>query len=161
NIVDWRDTNGNTSANGDGPTIYSQFQPAYTCKSAPYETIDELRLVYPMDMTFLVGEDINRNGALDPSEMDTNRNSSVDSGLLEHVTAYTREPNNAPVNVSRMTYQLLSFLLSTNLSAARLAQIAQNLSLNPGNQGGPNRGGTGGGGGGGGGGGAPGGGGAG
>src|SRR5262249_54427445 len=75
NIVDWRDTNGAVSANGDGPTIYSQFQPPYICKNSPFETIDELRLIYPTDVGTLLGEDFNRNGALDPSETDTNRNS--------------------------------------------------------------------------------------
>src|SRR5258708_2656299 len=95
NIVDWRNTNATTSANGDGPTVYSQFQPAYLCKNAPFETIDELRLVYPMDLGTLVGEDLNRNGALDPGETDTNRNNVVDPGLLEYATVYSRDPNTA------------------------------------------------------------------
>ena len=139
NIVDWRDTNGGTSANGDGPTIYSQFQPAYFCKNGPFETIDELRLVYPMDMGVLVGEDANRNGALDPNEADTNRNNTVDPGLLEYVTVYSREPvarsdGSSRVNISNMTYQALNTLLSTNLDQARISQIAGNLglSINPG-----------------------------
>src|SRR5262249_8932244 len=93
NIVDWRSTNGTTSANGDGPGIYSQFQPPYLCKNGPYETVDELRLIYPMDMGTLVGEDFNLNGALDPSETDTNYNGVADPGLLEYFTVYSREPN--------------------------------------------------------------------
>src|SRR4029077_13870151 len=32
NIVDWRNTNGTTSAYGDGPAVYSQVQPAYQAK---------------------------------------------------------------------------------------------------------------------------------
>ncbi len=142
NIVDWRDTNGGTSANGDGPTVYSQFQPAYTCKNGPFETIDELRLVYPMDMGTLLGEDLNRNGALDPNEADTNRNNTVDPGLLEYVTVYSREPvartgGSSRVNISNMTYQALNTLLSTNLNQARITQIAAKLGVSP-PPGGPN-----------------------
>jgi type II secretory pathway component PulK len=160
NIVDWRDTNGGTSASGDGPTVYSQFQPAYFCKNGPFETIDELRLVYPMDMSTLVGEDLNRNGALDPNEADTNRNNTVDPGLLEYVTVYSREPvtrsdGSARVNIGQMNFQSLNSLLSTNFNQTRIAQIAANLGLSinqgggrPGGQnpGGPGSGGPGGGG---------------
>jgi type II secretory pathway component PulK len=161
NIIDWRDTNGGTSANGDGPTIYSQFQPPYFCKNGPFETIDELRLVYPMDMGTLMGEDFNRNGTLDPNEADTNRNNTVDPGLLEYVTVHSREPivrsdGSSRVNISQMTPGLLNTLLSTNFDQTRISQIAANLglSMNPGGgpPGGSNPGGGAGGGGGGGGG---------
>jgi len=136
NIVDWRSTNGTTSANGDGPTVYSQLQPAYLCKNADYETIDELRLVFPMDMGLLVGEDFNRNGALDPSETDTNRNGMVDFGLLEYVTVYSREPNKRPdgsqrVNISVVTpgSTELRTLLQTNLSGDRLTTVMAAVGL--------------------------------
>ncbi len=144
NIVDWRNTNGTTSANGDGPTIYSQFQPSYLCKNSPFETIDELRLVYPTDMGTLVGEDFNRNGVLDPSEMDTNRNGMVDPGILEYVTVYSREPNTLAsggqkLNVRSLSsgnQQLLS-LLQTNLAAGRAAQVMRALGLVSAGGGGP------------------------
>lgn len=136
NIVDWRNTNGTTSANGDGPTVYSMFDPPYLCKNAPYETVDELRLVYPMDMGLLFGEDSNLNGALDPSEMDTNRNGVVDPGLLEYLTVYSKEPNtttngSARVNVQRLTSTgtALPSLLQTNLSASRASEIMRALGL--------------------------------
>lgn len=141
NIYDWRDTNGNVSTNGDGPTIYSQFQPPYLCKEGPYESIEELRLVYPMELTQLVGEDWNRNGALDPNEMDTNRNNVVDPGLLEHVTVYSREPvtradGAARVNIAQLDANTLNSLLQTNLSAARITEITLNLGLSMGAGGG-------------------------
>jgi DNA uptake protein ComE-like DNA-binding protein len=136
NIVDWRNTNGTTSANGDGPTVYSQFQPPYLCKNGPYETIDELRLVYSMDMGTLVAEDFNRNGALDPSETDTNRNNMVDCGLLEYVTVYTREPNRRSDGTSRANVSVvtpasteLRALLQTNLTGARLTTIMTAVGL--------------------------------
>jgi DNA uptake protein ComE-like DNA-binding protein len=136
NIVDWRDTNGNTSANGDGPSAYSQFQPAYLCKNAPFETLDEVRLVFATDMGTLAGEDANRNGVLDPSEVDTNRNGVVDPGLLEFATVYSREPNtrsdgSARVNVgtvSSASAQLVA-LLRTNLASDRFTQVSTALGL--------------------------------
>jgi type II secretory pathway component PulK len=152
NIVDWRNTNGTTSANGDGPTVYSQFQPAYLCKNAPFETVDELRLVYPMDMGTLLGEDYNRNGTLDPGETDTNMNNVADPGILEYATVYSREPNSgggaARVNVSVLAAPAaqLRALLQTNLSAGRLNQVMTRLGLvTAGPTGGPGRGNPGGG----------------
>lgn len=143
NIVDWRNTNGTTSADGDGPTVYSQFQPPYLCKNGRFETIDELRLVYPMDMGMMVGEDYNRNGALDPSETDTNRNGMVDFGLSEYVTVYSREPNkktdgSTRVNVSVVTPASteLRTLLQTYLSGGRLTTVMAAVGLAGGGSGG-------------------------
>jgi type II secretory pathway component PulK len=90
NIYDWRNTNGTLSADGDGPTVYSRFEPAYMCKNAPYDTVEELRLVYRTDLGILFGEDANLNGALDPSEADTNRNNHADAGIVDQLTVYSR-----------------------------------------------------------------------
>jgi len=126
-ILDWRDTNGN------GPTTmyYTMMQPPYLCKNDPFETVDELRLVYGAGMDILVGEDFNRNGVLDPNETDENMNNMLDPGVLEYVTAYSREPNNGTINVTNLTANesALSSLLSTNFSASRVTEIMSNLGL--------------------------------
>jgi len=70
--------------------------------------------------------DLNLNGALDPSEVDTNRNNQLDSGLLEYFTVYSREPNTqadgtARVNISSLDSAAigsLAGLIQTNISAA-------------------------------------------
>jgi type II secretory pathway component PulK len=136
NVVDWRDTNGATSANGDGPTIYARLEPGYMCKTAPFETVDELKLVYPMDLGLLYGEDRNLNGALDPGEMDTNRNNVVDPGLLEYLTVYSKEPNTSTdgsqrVNVSSPSSSSseITALLQTNLTSARLTEVLARLGI--------------------------------
>ncbi len=136
NIVDWRNTNGTTSANGDGPAIYSQIEPAYLCKNAPYETVDELRLVYATDMGILSGEDVNHNAVLDPSESDTNHNGVVDTGLLECLTIYSREPNTSSDGSARINVRTVSSssseliaLLRTNLTAQRFEQVRVALGL--------------------------------
>ena len=84
-IQDWRGTNGTQSLD------YTSL--GYIPKYAPFETEDELRLVYGATSDLLVGEDLNLNGVLDPSEKDLNGNGELDPGLLEYVTIYTREPN--------------------------------------------------------------------
>jgi len=84
-IMDWRGTNGIVSLN------YASL--GYSAKYAPFETVDELRLVYGATADLLVGEDVNRNGILDKNEKDLNGNGQVDPGLIGYVTVYTREPN--------------------------------------------------------------------
>ncbi len=84
-ILDWRGTNGQVSLN------YTSL--GYLPKYAPFETVDELRLVYGADVNLLAGEDLNRNGVLDANEKDLNANGELDPGLFEYVTVYTREPN--------------------------------------------------------------------
>jgi DNA uptake protein ComE-like DNA-binding protein len=84
-IMDWRGTNGIVSLD-----YASQ---GYADKNAPFETVDELKLVYGATSDLLVGEDLNRNGVLDKNEKDLNGSGELEPGLLEYVTVYTREPN--------------------------------------------------------------------
>jgi DNA uptake protein ComE-like DNA-binding protein len=131
-ILDWRDTNGT------GPTVtyYAMQQPSYLCKNDPFETVDELRLVYGADMDTLIGEDANRNGILDPSETDDNQNNQLDPGLLEYFTVYSREPNtnsdgSARINISSLssTSTQLQGLLVTNFGSSRASEILSRLGL--------------------------------
>lgn len=97
-MYDWQTgSNASPSAGGAKSETYSTLNPAYLCKNAPYETIDELSLVYGMDMDYLYGEDANLNGLLDPNENDgplnppdDNQDGILDPGLLEYVTTWTR-----------------------------------------------------------------------
>jgi type II secretory pathway component PulK len=123
-ILDW------VSTNGTGPTVtyYAMQQPPYQCKLEPFETVDELRLLYGADMYTLVGEDANRNGILDPNENDENQNGALDPGILEYVTAYSREPSTNKVNIGTLTSTQAQNLL-TNLSTSRANEILANLGL--------------------------------
>jgi type II secretory pathway component PulK len=125
-IPDWRSTN---SDNGTQLT-YPMAQPPYQCKSAPFETVDELRLVYGSSMDILVGEDINRNGILDPNEKDLNGNGQCDPGLLEYLTVYSREPNfnsDGTMRVNVNDAAKLRPLLSTTFGSGRASQILSRL----------------------------------
>ncbi len=118
-IVDWRNTNGGTYS-----LNYSTL--GYMDKNYPFETVDELRLVYGATMDLLVGEDINRNGVLDANEKDLNGNGTLDPGLFEYVTVYSRQPNfhadgSMLTNVTQ--YAELRALLQSNFGASRANQI--------------------------------------
>jgi DNA uptake protein ComE-like DNA-binding protein len=84
-ILDWRGTNGTVSLD------YAS--AGYVAKNSPFETVDELRLVSGADVNLLSGDDLNRNGVLDPNEKSTTGTGELNSGLLEYTTVYTREPN--------------------------------------------------------------------
>lgn len=86
-IVDWRSTNGS----GNYSLNYSSL--GYQDKNAPFETVDELRLVYGATEDLLAGNDINQNGVLDANEQNLSGSAQWDPGLFEYVTVYTREPN--------------------------------------------------------------------
>jgi hypothetical protein len=112
-IMDWRGTNGIASPD------YASL--GYSDKNAPFETVDELRMVYGADENLLVGEDLNRNGVLDKNEKDSNGNGQLDPGLFEYCTVYTREPNfhsdgSSLTNVA-------------NASASKIRTLLQNASI--------------------------------
>ena len=86
-IVDWRNTNSSGAYSLD----YAQM--GYEEKEAPFETVDELRLVYGATMDLLAGDDLNGNGTLDANETNSIGSSEINHGLLEYTTVYTREPN--------------------------------------------------------------------
>lgn len=123
-IVDWRGTNGVVSLD------YASM--GYADKNAPFETVDELHLVYGASESLLAGEDVNRNGVLDKNEKDANSNGELDPGLFEYCTVYTREPNfhadGSPltnvVNVARTKMQRL--LQNAGISTSFVNQLASN-----------------------------------
>ena len=129
-IMDWRGTNGIVSLD------YASL--GYAPKYAPFETVDELRLVYGATADMLVGEDLNRNGALVANEKDLNSNGELDPGLFDDVTVYTREPNfhsdgSLMTNVNTAARsQIRSLLQNAGISTSYLDQlIATNANARP------------------------------
>jgi len=134
-IVAWRSTSTSQTGGADDST-YARLDPPYRCKHAPFETVDELRLIYGMTTELLYGEDINLNGVLDPNENDgdtlappDNRDGRLDPGIFEYVTVYTREPNTGRTNVNN-TQQLAS-LLEARLGTQRANEILARLGSGP------------------------------
>ena len=107
-IQDWRGTNGVVSLD------YASL--GYLDKNAPFETVDELRLVYGANMELLAGDDLNGNGVLDGNEKDTSGTGEMNYGLFEYTTVWTREPNfhsdgSSLTNVNTATQATLQTLL--------------------------------------------------
>jgi type II secretory pathway component PulK len=132
-ITDWRSTNGTESLD------YTSL--GYLPKYAPFETEDELRLVYGATADLLAGEDINRNGVLDLNEKDLNGNGQLDPGLFEYTTVYTREPNyhadgSSLTNVNTASQSQLQSLFqgAGTANASRMAQsLYRSIHPNPNN----------------------------
>ena len=145
-IIDWRDSNSDLTDGGAEDETYQRLNPPYRCKNAPFESIDELRLVHGMDSEILYGDDANMNGALDPNENDgdnsapnDDRNGILDPGLLEYVTVWSRESTTGRTNVNDRTG--LAIVLGDALGTSRANQILAQLAGSGG--GGPGGGGTG------------------
>src|SRR5208282_1784016 len=122
-IMDWRGTNGIVSLD------YAML--GYLPKNAPFETVDELRLVYGATVDLLAGDDINRNGVLDANEKSSSGTGEMNYGLFEYTTVYTREPNfhsdgSSLTNVNTATQTAIQSLLETD-GAGNAANLAQSI----------------------------------
>lgn len=134
-IVDWRDDNDEVTDGGAEEETYSRYSPPYRCKNAAFESIDELRMVAGMTLQILAGEDLNRNGILDPNEddLDTsapwdNRDGRLDPGIWEYVTVHSRESTvradgTAKISLGAQGRQELGSLLSEKFGSDRGNQI--------------------------------------
>ena len=99
NIIAWRSTNTSNANGGVESDTYEGLPTPYLAKNAPFETVDELRMVYGVDIDLLYGEDANMNGFMDPNENDgdatppsDNQDGHLDPGLFEYLTVYTHVP---------------------------------------------------------------------
>ncbi len=135
-IIDWRDSNLEPTENGAEDETYARLDPPRRAKNAPFESVDELRLVYGATLGILLGEDSNRNGVLDANEDDGEATSPMDDrdgvllpGILEYVTIYSRQPRTRSDGSPRINVQQsnqrtrLSQLLSSKFGEARAQAI--------------------------------------
>ncbi|MBL9189566.1 MAG: general secretion pathway protein GspK [Opitutaceae bacterium] len=145
-IVAWRSATSQNAANLDN--YYSQLDPARRNKGAPYETVDEVRLINGAMLDILLGEDTNRNGVLDTNEDDgdvsaprDDQNGQLLAGLLEYVTVYSRVPATSAsgsrrINVTTLTtqqarQQMQTRLTQRGISTQRAAQMMARIPFNP------------------------------
>lgn len=136
-IIDWRDVDEDVTPGGAESQTYLLRDSPYHAKNSGFETTLELRLVEGMNWKILFGEDANLNGILDPNENDgertfpdDNQDGILDSGLLEYVTAFSREPNTKPdgspkVHLNNQDGQLEQ-LLEETFGSERAQQIWRN-----------------------------------
>jgi type II secretory pathway component PulK len=114
-IIDWIDTDSNTTGGDGGESdYYSSLPEPYQAKNQPMETPGELQLVKGFDPTQVWGIDRNRNGVIEPGETaqgSTSMNSngvSSNRGIAPFVTVFTAEPTtdmqgNARINVNSLS----------------------------------------------------------
>lgn len=136
-IVDWRDGNSDIGEGGAESESYQRLNPPRNCKNARFESVDELRLVYGATIEMLYGEDINRNGILDPNENDgdvtlplDDSDGRLDQGIVAYVTAHSRQSNRKPDGAARVNVSTrleLSQLLQDQFGAARAGEIIARL----------------------------------
>jgi DNA uptake protein ComE-like DNA-binding protein len=124
-IIDWRDEDDEITEGGAETETYQLRKPSTVCKNARFETVEELALVNGATWEILFGEDLNRNGVLDPNENDgsatppnDNADGRLDPGLIELFTVYSKESNSredgsAKLNVNQPSEDLTSFLQET------------------------------------------------
>lgn len=99
-IIDWRDEDEELSENGAESSAYLLRNPPYQAKNAPFDSVEELRLLIGAEPALLHGEDFNQNGVLDFNENDgdaswppDNQDGRLDAGIFEYVTVHTEKPD--------------------------------------------------------------------
>lgn len=142
-IVDWCSPDTAATSGGVGSEYYLQLSPAYYCKHAPLETVEEVLLVKGASMGIVFGNDINRNGVFD-SEEQTGTNSGVFDindwkGFYDFVTVYSAGDESVSrsgrpagraglVNVNNAPWQVLYCLPGLDESDAK-ALVAKRSSV--------------------------------
>jgi type II secretory pathway component PulK len=90
-ILDWIDPDDTPRSNGAESEYYSSLSPPYQAKNGKLDSLEELLLVKGVSPPLLFGNDMNRNGILDPEEDDGS--GAVDQGWSAYLTIYSRERN--------------------------------------------------------------------
>lgn len=96
-LFDWRDSDDEPRPGGAETEIYAQREPPIRAKNADLDTVEELLLIEGFTPQILYGEDLNRNGILDPNEDDgeaalpvDNGDGRLNRGLYPYVTVFSR-----------------------------------------------------------------------
>jgi type II secretory pathway component PulK len=96
-ILDFIDPDDDTRDYGYESDYYASKNPPYAAKNGPLDSLDELLLVEGVTAELLYGLDVNRNGILDPVELEVGGISNVDAdmylGLANYITLYSKETN--------------------------------------------------------------------
>ena len=136
-LLDWREPGAAARANGAKDEYYSQLEPPYRCKSAPFSTVEELLLVKGFTAWVVFGEDYNRNGLLDPNENDNdssfppdNGDGALFAGVAPYFTLWSRELNvsndqRPRINLNMEDTQKLQELLEEQFSPAIVSYVME------------------------------------
>lgn len=99
-VLDWLDADDERRTAGAEREDYEARRPPVIVRNGPLEAIEELLLVRGMTPEILFGEDVNRNGRLDPNEDDgdatppfDDQDGSLNAGWYPYLTLHGREWN--------------------------------------------------------------------
>ncbi len=144
-IGDWVDEDQEVRESGAESDAYSGVAPPYSPKNGAFESVEELRLVVGATDEMLIGEDLNRNGILDPNEDDgdltppaDNADGVLNKGLFEFVTVFSKTSTvqtngEAKFNIANLgsTRQDLADALEERVGSGRGTQIANAIGNAP------------------------------
>jgi type II secretory pathway component PulK len=125
-IIDWLDSDDTPRSAGAESDYYGAQSPPYQAKNGPLDSLEELLLVKGVTPQLLFGNDLNRNGVLDPGEDDGT--GQANQGWSAFLTVYSREPNVDSTGNPRvyLNDQDLN-TLNNNLSGLGLSQDVVNF----------------------------------
>lgn len=99
-IVDWRDADDRVQNGGAEGDYYSSLSPPYAISDHSITTVRELLMVRGITPDGLLGEDLNADGIVNPSERDgdrtypsDNQDGVLDGGWARYITLESRIPN--------------------------------------------------------------------
>jgi type II secretory pathway component PulK len=127
-ILDWVDPDDTPRSSGAENDYYSALSPPYRCKNGPLNSPEELLLVKGVTPPLFLGNDLNRNGILDPGEDDGT--GVVNLGWSAYLTMYSRELNLASDGTPRIYINDGDLVnLNTNLQTAVGQDLAEYIYL--------------------------------
>lgn len=141
-FLDWRDTDEETRDGGAENEYYNTLEPAYMAKNGPFDTVEEILLIKGFNAAILYGEDVNRNGILDPNEDDgedsfpeyDNGDGILDRGIAPYVTIWTREPDTSLDNKPRINLNadvvIVETMMAQNIPEGLLSDESLQYILN-------------------------------
>ncbi len=91
-ILDFIDADDTARQYGAESDYYTNLSPPYRAANGPLQSLDDLLLVKGVTPALLFGEDLNRNGVMDPGE-DANGDGVFDRGWSAYLTVNSAERN--------------------------------------------------------------------
>ncbi len=134
-LLDWRDGDDNARSSGAESSYYLELPDPYSPRNGPFSTLDELLLVKGFDRKYVLGEDWNGNGVLDPAENDGEKNAppdnadgKLDRGPLRYMTLWSYDKNQdgdgkQRININKAEENDLKERLGSDLSDSEIKAV--------------------------------------
>ncbi len=126
-ILDWIDEDDEVREYGAESDYYLGLDPPYSAKNAPLDTVEELLLVRGVTPQLLFGTDTNRNGMVDPHEMNSTDLMGTQAGFSS-MTQTTSDSQSTGGSMDRGWGGYLTlYSMESNLNSEGLPRIYLNM----------------------------------